>query len=1056
MKLIIYQGVNMSIWETIKNMGKSKDSKRNFKYLNRLIHSGSKNVDLDSSIAIGNLEIKFVQGIKIDVDDLVIDGHNYTIDSRERAPIFNISGKNIIIRNITFINGSNQLNGGAIIIQEGASCKFENCNFKNNIAKQGAGALHNVGEIELFNCVFKGNISDNGGAILNTHEGCINAKKVTFEDNKAISNGGAIGNFGKITLNDDCSFLGNTAKNEGGAINSQNGIITCKKVHYAGNTAVKSGGAIVNHAELNLIDSNFENNQSDSYAGVLDSQSGGKNRISRTIFRNNNAKIDASVIYNECEDIRFNDCKFLDNKNGNVNLIYNKMNSIEFFDSKFLNNHAKSIIWNNNNSNLIVLDGEFINNINQKATINNYGESCSFTNTIFESNKSINSSSEKCIDIYNESLLTLNAVKFKNLSRIDNKGHVVVSNMDSIKFKDLIESLKSVEFLDIPENLNNNNEKIMEDTKKLNFTNLDELVHSCPLNNLLNLKYDFMLNKNELKFYEGGIDLDVDNLVIEGNNRVIDANNISRIFNVIGDNITLKNIIFKNGSLKNIFDEHTNGGGAIRIAKGAKLILENCKFISNYSDNDGGAILNNGILDSISSKFENNESKYYGGAIHNKNNLTTKNDIFENNISYIAGAIYNNDTLNIEGNIELKENKCTLKDIYNVNRLFFNDKLHEFIDNKIFNTGLINQNLIDDYITFYDFNKLIENNDEITLKQNIVFNLTKDKKIKNGIEINKDIVIDGNNHSIDGNYLTALFNINEGNVTLKNLTIKHMGKSEHNIIENNSNLIIENCKFNMNKTISDYNLINNKNTLIIVNCNFYNNIVNKSSLIINESKIDIIDSSLINNISNSTGGVISNTSKNNRGIFKKGYHSGGLISNQLVNKMYLKNTNFRNNVSNQNGGCIINLTSGILELDYSGFYNNISKASGGAINTIGDIIKINHSIFEGNYSGNRGGAIESISNLEINNSQFYNNQSKSSGGAILNQKNITINNSTFEKNSTKGQGGAITNHIGGKLNVTKSSFIKNKAKEAGAIAMSINDNPTIRSCNFEGNLPESF
>ena len=37
---------------------------------------------------------------KYDIDDLVIDGHGYTIDSRDKAPIFNITGKNITIKNI--------------------------------------------------------------------------------------------------------------------------------------------------------------------------------------------------------------------------------------------------------------------------------------------------------------------------------------------------------------------------------------------------------------------------------------------------------------------------------------------------------------------------------------------------------------------------------------------------------------------------------------------------------------------------------------------------------------------------------------------------------------------------------------------------------------------------------------------------------------------------------------------------------------------------------------------------------------------------------------------
>lgn len=55
------------------------------------------------------------------------------------------------------------------------------------------------------------------------------------------------------------------------------------------------------------------------------------------------------------------------------------------------------------------------------------------------------------------------------------------------------------------------------------------------------------MDEDEQLFFEGGIELDEDNLTIDGQNHVIDANNLSRIFYITGKNITLKNIIFKNG-----------------------------------------------------------------------------------------------------------------------------------------------------------------------------------------------------------------------------------------------------------------------------------------------------------------------------------------------------------------------------------------------------------------------------------------------------------------------------------------------------------------------------
>ena len=84
-------------------------SSKNFKYLDDLIHSGVKEIVLDRDIVLGKREeSKYEMGIELDVDDLVIDGNGFTIDAKEKARIFKVTGKNIIIKNITLKNGLTQ------------------------------------------------------------------------------------------------------------------------------------------------------------------------------------------------------------------------------------------------------------------------------------------------------------------------------------------------------------------------------------------------------------------------------------------------------------------------------------------------------------------------------------------------------------------------------------------------------------------------------------------------------------------------------------------------------------------------------------------------------------------------------------------------------------------------------------------------------------------------------------------------------------------------------------------------------------------------------------
>ena len=61
----------------------------NFKYLDELIHSGAKEIVLDSDIVLSDgEESEYLEGIKLDVDDLTLDGNGHIIDSHEKARIF--------------------------------------------------------------------------------------------------------------------------------------------------------------------------------------------------------------------------------------------------------------------------------------------------------------------------------------------------------------------------------------------------------------------------------------------------------------------------------------------------------------------------------------------------------------------------------------------------------------------------------------------------------------------------------------------------------------------------------------------------------------------------------------------------------------------------------------------------------------------------------------------------------------------------------------------------------------------------------------------------------
>lgn len=135
-----------------------------------------------------------------------------------------------------------------------------------------------------------------------------------------------------------------------------------------------------------------------------------------------------------------------------------------------------------------------------------------------------------------------------------------------------------------------------------------------------------------------GIDIKKDNLTIDGNGHTIDANGKTRIFNVKGKNVVLKNFIFKNGKAPTgLFSEGKGYGGAIR--NNGELELNNCSFVNNVSKNDGNDIVNNSELKIINCRFSQINNNNY--SILNNAHIKLCENQLESLEPYIRGGKIN-------------------------------------------------------------------------------------------------------------------------------------------------------------------------------------------------------------------------------------------------------------------------------------------------------------------------------------------------------------------------------------------------------------------------------
>ena len=277
-------------------------------------------------------------GIKI-TKNLTIEGGGNQIDGDKEGRIFNVLNDSFVIfKNINFVNGKTDGEGGAIWNNGAKSITAINCTFNNNHVESHGGAIYGG---DAVNCTFTDNkAEDDGGAIFKG--GAINC---TFIGNKADDHGGAIhhgdekftavnctftGNSadgGGATYSLDvfnCIFTNNTSTDDGGAVYDAN----AENCTFTGNHAKSSGGAIYMGSASN---SSFTDNRAGDDGGAIF-----KGGAINCTFTNNTAKDHGGAIHHGDEKFTAINCTFTGNSAVDGGATY----SLDVFNCIFTKNHA--------------------------------------------------------------------------------------------------------------------------------------------------------------------------------------------------------------------------------------------------------------------------------------------------------------------------------------------------------------------------------------------------------------------------------------------------------------------------------------------------------------------------------------------------------------------------------------------------------------------------------------------------------------------------------------------------------------------------------------------
>ena len=164
-----------------------------------------------------------------------------------------------------------------------------------------------------------------------------------------------------------------------------------------------------------------------------------------------------------------------------------------------------------------------------------------------------------------------------------------------------------------------------------------------------------------------------------------------------------------------------------------------------------------------------------------------------------------------------------------------------------------------------------------------------------------------------------------------------------------------------------------------------------------------------------------------------------------------------NKLNSQNGGSPISVREGCKLIVNGGEFKNneaqYNRIGGGVIfNEEGAETIINGGTFEGNKAAGYGGAVINYGKLTVNDVTFKGNEAKN-GGAISSTSDygeLTIAGGTFENNrSTDKWGGAIVPK--NKVSVKNATFDGNVSGNGGAIFAYDADNAAIENCTFKNN-----
>ncbi|SDA72210.1 hypothetical protein [Methanobrevibacter millerae] len=586
---------------------------------------------------------------------IIFKGDGHTLDGKLLDRIMSVSlnsKQTVVLENLNFINGKLSWTNGAGLYISGGAVTLVNCTFKDNqggftVSGEGGALYAKDCKLRVLNSVFDHNHFERdtatllyGGAIGVKGGFCIILDSV-FKNNIA-EQGSAIWTDESSLHVERCDFINNTCKFYGAIYSGSNSDIIC--CNFIGNKAMLTGSSIcIFDGDTSRIEScNFIGDRADN-PGYQD--------LGDTI------NVINPYLMKDSPTVFITNCTFTDQVK-NACIVSNYRSKVIANNNWWGNTDQNKNEKPNVRGNVVVDDWYYIS-LNKTDYMPN-------EKTLLElSLKSAKDNSKKDFP----SIYAISNIKATNAT-------VTQAGKYSFYYEPFPNSDKgSVEFTLYYYYYNDPLEfTFMHDVKEVTVHNYNELADALENaqkqvapNCIINLaEGNYKATKNIVLKSSAGLK----NLVINGNNNVLDGNNAHSFLTVIGFltslngvKVTISDATFKNfnaqdsdgsvlamtmgygeANLNNVkFIENVGRyGGALSFAVLTNVNINGCEFIKNSATVDGGAAYVNSINFNIKdTTFTQNTAKNKGGAVYESVRTTTiDNSKFLENTARLGGALY--------------------------------------------------------------------------------------------------------------------------------------------------------------------------------------------------------------------------------------------------------------------------------------------------------------------------------------------------------------------------------------------------------------------------------